>query len=505
MNSMKKLMSSNQELVRRGVLGFLAILGLLMGLGSWAFSSPVGASPDDDFHLASSWCGLGDRDGLCEAAKKPGAKRIDSALNVAPCFAFLPKVSAECQSKADIFTTSNFIESTRGSFSSDYPPVFYAINGTLALPDIQTSVVLMRMLNIIVFVGSLITIWLLISAEKRKVIFWMWAATLVPLGMFLIASNNPSSWAITGVGTAWLALYGYFESQGKRSLLLGALFGVEVIIASGSRGDAAIYTILGSVAVIALNFSSSKQYLLKLLLPLGAAIVSLGFYFSSQQSAVASTGLADSNLDISERTSFGVFAINAVQLPELWVGAFGNWGLGWLDTKMPGLVWVTSAGIFVLLITLASRHLSRRKLLVAGGIIAVLYFLPLYVLQKGLNHVGEVVQPRYILPLIIMLAGVIFLSMAENKLSFMPLHVWMAVSGLFIANSLALYVNTKRYVSGLDNGSGFSLDANIEWWWAIPISPMSMWTVGTIGFGVALFCGYQLTITKVTSLTLNSR
>ena len=361
MKSITQPLSSNQEMVRRRVLGLLAILGLLMGLGSWAFSSPVGASPDDDFHLASSWCGLGDREGLCDSANKPGEKHIDAALNQASCFAFLPKVSANCQSDAQLFSQPQFIDSSRGSFSSNYPPVFYAVNGTLASPDIQTSVVLMRLLNIIVFIGSFIALWLLVSTDKRKVIFWMWAATVVPLGTFLIASNNPSSWAITGVGTAWFALYGYFESQGKRKFLLGALFAVEVIIASGSRGDAAIYTILGSVAVVALTFSSSKQYLFQLLLPFSAAIVSLGFYLSSQQSAVATTGLADSNLEVSERTPLGVFAINAVQLPELWVGAFGNWGLGWLDTKMPGLVWVTSAGIFVLLIALASRYLSRRK------------------------------------------------------------------------------------------------------------------------------------------------
>ena len=494
---------TNQTHIRRRLFGLLAILGLIIGLGSWAFSSPVGASPDDDFHLASTWCGLGDRAGLCGPSETPGEKNIDAALNRASCFAFLPKVSASCQFESGIFTNPQFINSARGSFSSNYPPVFYAVNGTLASFEIQTSVLLMRLLNIIVFMASVIALWLLVTIDKRKVIFWMWAVTVVPLGMFLIASNNPSSWAITGVGTAWFALYAFFGSFGKRSFLLGALFAVEVLIASGSRADAAIYTILGSVAVIGLTFTRTKKYLLKLILPISASIVALSFYFSSQQSAVASTGLADSNLEVSERTPFGVFAINAVQLPELWVGAFGNWGLGWLDTKMPGLVWVTSAGIFVLLIALASAHLPKRRLLVAGGIVAVLYFLPLYVLQKGLNHVGEQVQPRYILPLIVMLAGVIFLTLAEKKRIFRPLHLWIAISGLFIANSLALYVNTKRYVSGLDNGSGFSLDANIEWWWSIPISPMAIWIIGSIGFGVALIFGYLISNSKTNSLYLN--
>lgn len=499
MKQMDQIQSGKQHNFRRRLLGVLALLGLLMGLGAWAFSSPVGASPDDDFHLASIWCGLGDRDGLCEPAAKATEKHIDAALNRASCFAFLPKASASCQAEAGLFANPQFIDSSRGSFSSNYPPVFYAVNGALASSDIQTSVVLMRLLNVLVFVGSFLALWLLVKPEKRKVLFWMWAATVVPLGVFLISSNNPSSWAITGVGTAWFALFGYLQAQGKKKFLFGALFAVEVLIASGSRGDAAVYTILGSAVVIALTYTPTRTYVYKLFLPASAAIVSLLFYLTSQQSAVASTGLADSNLEVSERTPLGVFAINAVQLPELWVGAFGNWGLGWLDTKMPGLVWVTSAGIFVLLVALASTRMSRRRLFVASGIIAILYFLPLYVLQRGLNHVGEQVQPRYILPLIIILAGVIFLSLDKAPTAFRTFHVWIAITGLFVANSLALYVNTKRYVSGLDNGSGFSLDANIEWWWAIPIGPMSMWFIGTLGFGFAIVYGYLLTTNKVTS------
>src|SRR6218665_255797 len=35
---------------------------LLLTFASWSLSSAVGSSPDDNFHLASIWCGLGDRD-----------------------------------------------------------------------------------------------------------------------------------------------------------------------------------------------------------------------------------------------------------------------------------------------------------------------------------------------------------------------------------------------------------------------------------------------------------
>jgi hypothetical protein len=469
----------------------LALIGVVLGLGAWAFSSPVGSSPDDDFHLASIWCGLGDREGLCAPSDVPGQKRIDSGLNLASCYAFQSSLSAGCQEASGVFTNSVVIDSARGSFSSNYPPVYYASMGFLASSDIPTSALLMRFANIAVFLLSFVALWLLLPVALRRTQFWMWAATLVPLGAFLIASNNPSSWAITGVGTAWFALYGFMGARGIRSLWLGVLFMAEVLIASGARADAAVYTILGSLAVIVLTWKSSWSYLGRLTLPAVGGLVSLYFYATSLQSAVASTGLADGVLGTATRSAFGVLAINVVQVPELWIGALGYWGLGWLDTTMPGLVWVSSAGIFASLVFLMWGSLSGRRLLALASLAAILYVLPLYVLQRGLNYVGEQVQPRYLLPLIVVFAGIAFLGLAAGEKQLSPVQLWVSLFGIVIANSLALYVNTKRYVSGLDNGNGFSLETNVEWWWSIPIGPMAMWVIGSLGFALAIYGGYR--------------
>ncbi len=469
----------------------LALAGVVIGLGAWAFSSPVGSSPDDDFHLASIWCGLGDRPGLCDTSAVPGEKRIDSGLNRASCYAFDPKKSAECQVTSGIFSNSQVIDSSRGSFSSNYPPVYYASMGIFASPDIQSAALVMRFANIFVFLLSFVALWLLLPRGLRSTQFWMWAATIVPLGAFLVASNNPSSWAITGVGTAWFALYGFMGATGRRKFWFGALFFVEVLIASGARADAAIYTIIGSLAVIALTWRFSRQYMWGLLVPAVGAIISLFFYATSLQSSVASTGLADSSLATSTRTAFGVLAINLVQIPELWIGVFGFWNLGWIDTAMPALVWVASASVFMGLVFLMWGALSRRRVLTLVGLAAILYFLPLYVLQKGLNHVGEQVQPRYLLPLIVIFAGVSFLGLASGKRKLSKVQLAFSLLGLVVANSLALYVNTKRYVSGLNNGTGFSLDANVQWWWAMAVSPMALWIIGSLGFALAIYSGYR--------------
>jgi hypothetical protein len=204
-----------------------------------------------------------------------------------------------------------------------------------ASPDIPSASLAMRFANILVFLISFVALWLLLPRNLRSTQFWMWAATIVPLGAFLIASNNPSSWAITGVGTSWFALYGFMGASGRRKFWLGALFLVEVVVASGARADAAVYTVLGSLAVVALTWKASRSYLVSLVVPAIGALIAFFFYATSLQSAVALTGLADSSLGAETRSAFGVFAINVVQLPELLVGAFGYWRLALFGCHRP--------------------------------------------------------------------------------------------------------------------------------------------------------------------------
>ena len=40
-------------------------------------------------------------------------------------------------------------------------------------------------------------------------------------------------------------------------------------------------------------------------------------------------------------------AYNLLNAPFLWTGAFGEWGLGWLDTGMPAIVVFGALGAFL--------------------------------------------------------------------------------------------------------------------------------------------------------------
>ena len=467
-----------------------ALVGLFLALGAWSLSSAVGASPDDDFHLASIWCGAGDKPGLCESTGEVGHRLLLPGLVQSGCYVFEPGMSAECQEANQIFSQTTLIDSTRGSFTSNYPPVYYAIMSSLASTDIPSSVIAIRLMNSLFFMGSLVALMVIAPRQLRKTYFWMWALTIVPLGIFLISSTNPSSWAITGVPTAWMALFLFLTLQGKRSIAAGVLFFIEVFLVSGARGDAAIYTIIGSVLIGFLTWKKTRTFFLKLILPLVAALISLYFYASSLQSTVAGSGMSVADGG-TPRTGLGVLAINLVQLPELWVGAFGYWPLGWLDTEMPALVWVTTFGIFAAVVFLLVRGIDKRQGFSLLVLAAILYVLPLYVLQKSLNHVGEQVQPRYLLPLIVGFAAIASLKFAQTKVVLSSLQSWVILAGIALANALALYVNTKRYVSGLNNGTGVSLDSNIGWWWNVPVSPMTMWFIGSLGFALALGAGFS--------------
>jgi hypothetical protein len=95
-------------------------------------------------------------------------------------------------------------------------------------------------------------------------------------------------------------------------------------------------------------------------------------------------------------------------------------------------------------------------------------------------------QPRYLLPIIILLAGVSLLRRYDDPVRVSRGQALVVAGALVVANSVALYTNIRRYVTGLDATWG-NLDKGVEWWWNIPVSPMGMWAIGSVAFAAVLF------------------
>jgi hypothetical protein len=368
--------------------------------------------------------------------------------------------------------------------------------------DIQFSAILMRFANIVIFSAFLLATLLLAPRALSRTVIGIWVLTSVPLGLFILGSNNPSSWAITGIGFGWIALYAFLTAHGRIQIPLGILYVMSVIVAAGARGDAAVYVILSAVLVVFLTFVKDRNYLIKLMLPAAMILVGFFFYITSQQSGIATTGLpfGDADRPVEARTPISVLFYNVVQLPFLLSGAFGTWNLGWLDTVMPGIVWVVSLALFTGMMFVSVGKVTIRRAVALLGIALVIVALPLYVLQAALAHVGEQVQPRYLLPLIRVFAGVALLGFGEGKVSLSRIQLWLIFCGLTIAQSVALYMNTRRYVWGLDSSAGWNLNTSVQWWWPAGPSPMLNWAIGSIGFALFLFAAglfFKLTDSKV--------
>ena len=106
--------------IQQRAWAIIALVAAFVSLGAWALSSPIGSSPDDDYHNASIWCGQGFREGLCEEGSEDGAVVVATTLIAnSACFAFHPELSGACPQ------SSEPTETFRSNADGGYPPVFY--------------------------------------------------------------------------------------------------------------------------------------------------------------------------------------------------------------------------------------------------------------------------------------------------------------------------------------------------------------------------------------------
>jgi len=474
--------------VRRRIKAvWFAPLFAAIAMVSWVFASPIGASPDDDYHLASIWCANGPRAGLClDDPNDPQSRLVPRDLTNAPCYVADVNASAGCQDWAEDPPADH--ATNHGNWIGAYPPVYYAFMNIFVSHDIQASALAMRLFNTALFLAMTVALALLLPRRLATPLVVGWTITMVPLSIFLITSNNPGSWALIGVGNSWLAALGWYSASGRRAWALGALTFINVLIAAGARTDAAIYCIIGLGIASVLAFEKTRAYARKLILPLALACMALPFYFTSGYAAVAEGGLTGGIADPASRDQMAVFAYNVISIPRLWTGIFGSWGNGWRMEEWPGYFTVEFAtlAVFIGLASLGLRRMFWQKSAMAVALVATLYLLPLYILTVGLSVVSENVQPRYILPLVVVLGGLLVLTRSSQPLRVGRWHIIPAIILLSVAQSLALHGNLRRYVTGFD-AEHARLGSGAEWWWSfLPVGPDAVWVIGSLAFAVTV-------------------
>ncbi len=477
-------------------MGFLVILAtpllLLITMTTWAFSSPIGSSPDDNFHLSSIWCGQGIRQGICEQADPKSTDRLVPTLILAAgCFALNADQSAGCQVKEDDPYAQGLAEATYWNSSGLYPPVFYFVTGGLVDNDILLSVLRIRIFNALLAVGIFLGTYFFIGRSLRRPFAWSVLICSVPLALFFIPSTNPTSWGLISASAFWVSCIAYFRATTTRGRIGLATWGLLVgLIGSSARSDVAAFNLLTLVIVSFVEFARIRQNRRLLIFPGIFTVISLFLFLAAGQSSSILTGLNDGSSTANGLSGFSLIAANMLLVPSIWVGIFGTVGLGWEDTPMPVIVWLPALGSFIGLMFWAAKSRyegsnGRSRKSIAVGIQAIaMVAIPTIMLVQSKALVGQYVQPRYLLPLLIVLAGMMMYGTSRAPINLaQKLFVVVALS---IAQSFALFVNTRRYVTGVSVLSP-NLDQDAAWWWsAYFFSPAANWLVGSVAFALLL-------------------
>ncbi len=444
-------------------------VAFMVATAGWALTSPVGSAPDDDFHLASIWCTAGEP--RCIAGADPETLEVPrNVVQASDCYRYDTSITADCAiSVRDDATLAPVTHVNQ--LEGIYPGGFYRAMSVLVSDDVERSVMLMRLANVLL-IGLLLA--LLLRAAPAGVAFatsGALAITFVPLGLFIVGSTNPSAWAAAGLLLFWgfaLSLLRRRDWRARRTWRLAAGTIITAVMTITSRVDSAAYLTVAAFVVAALT----GPRLLRQRLGAASVVGALGLigavtYFTFD---TPGGGGSEATMGTASR-GLGLLLTNAVQLPVLLQGAVGGWALGWNDTAMPPLV--PFVGILAIggAVWAGLGRLWPGK--IAGLTIAVVTLVasPLWFLQKEGLGVGEVVQPRYVLPLLAIVVATLLLDRRPSDLLPWPRPpAWTVAVLLAVSASLAFWANAHRYSYGPEVGL-FDIRVAPAWVGPLQVSP----------------------------------
>lgn len=447
-------------------------LALLITLLTWAVSTAPYGEPDAPYHLTSIYCARGNWDGVCEPAASPDKRlvRTDAATNV--CYMGDAEKSAACVTNNYGRTNQQITE--KGNFQGAYPELFYKTARLVVGKNTELNFLAVRTLNSVLITALTAAVIALAAPQRRSPLWLALAVTMVPVGISIIASINPSAWAIFTPALVFVAAASSFERTGWRRWTLYALTGIAMVMAAGARADAGIYALLGLVAALFLKVKLSRKVLLPV--SIGAVLIAgITAVFAIKGRSGYFTW--DTLLDLIASPLHGGSNLlgNLQNIPYIWSGIFGSWGLGWFDVPLPHAVPFFGLFTFAGVMFVAMQKMSARSTIVVGTMAALLVALPLFILHQRQEAVGSFVQPRYLLPLFVLLAVVIIWNWGERTLN----GPQKFVIGTFLvaSNALSLYSVIVRYHAGYAGNSGL--------WWSSYAPAMAVTLlIGVLSFTV---------------------
>jgi hypothetical protein len=472
---------------------------VLFVLCTWALASPPGSSPDDEFHLASIWCAAGATSDICEDTTNPDVILLPRliALDGAekPCFVFQAQTSGSCL--FDGAPNALTPHSASRTNSGLYPPVYYAAMHTLVTRHTLASATAMRIANVLIAVALLFATLAIARPSVRRSLAVAAVATSVPLGLFIVASVNPSSWTFAGCLVAWAALLAFGQAQTRHTQwAAAAIYLIGSAMAVAARADGLAY--IGVITVAApLASTELRQWLWRhrivVAAVIGAGVALIAIVLIRVGQAQVAFGKEGTFQEGDLATAVPERLVRViVELPGYLAGAFGTWPVGQLDAPVPTIVWFLGIGVFVSLLMIGLGRPLPGKGWAVALIAAAFFLIPLFILVRGGLYVGQAIQPRYLLPLLPAMVGFALLTRdPDGGIRLTSAQRWLAIVATTIAQSVALHWVLRRYITGSDIAS-WNLNYNVEWWWSWMPSPLVTWAIASLAFGYVAYRAFAL-------------
>lgn len=482
----------------------LTFVLMWLSLAGWAFVSPVGASPDEDFHQTMIYCAASNND---PSHCSPEGVRKGS------CFSMNPSVSASCSKDAEL----KMPVATRTDWSTVLP-LYHKSFSWVVGEDLGTTTIRVRLLNVTLAVlAAFISIGLSIPSLRRPVAI-SWLVTSVPVGNYFIASINSSSWAIISIASIWGPLLSILMATGTSQSAKSAQSGNTLqrlafvvfcmIIGLGSRNETFIWILLVFATVIiywACNsslFKANIKYLVVSVLSIG-----VGFYcFADLLTQPLLKAGSQSHMSIY-RALYNYLAYPEWRTLQLTLNSLlGSFALSGVPGGELGTHDVPTPAIASFFITiglagsalLGLQYLNRAKLISLAFVSISLFFISTFLWSLAS---WDIYQPRYFLPIIYVILG-FFLLPTVGQMTFNRVQWGVIFASAVLANCIMMLSTQLRFLFGsVYQVTRYPLNleapdinptrlVNIElpgWWlasdWA---SPLVLWLSASLAYALAV-------------------
>ncbi len=471
-----------------------------LALASWALVSPVGASPDEDFHQTMIYCAASPDSTLCrQDGKRSGV-----------CYPMSPNVSGSCSNDAALERPAG----TQIDLLSTLP-IYYKTISLFIGKNLGETTLNIRLFNVtLALVLAFFSIYLSLPTLRRAVAI-SWLVVSVPVGNYFIASVNSSSWAIISIAALWgpvLSIFLYHKLALKPHFQQFKFYSFRVIfilllclIGLGSRHEAYIFIPLVFSVMFLYWFSNLKLNKLKLIkisiYLLIAVFLSYLFIINIDQPFVKAEGHLRTSLfkvianyfsnpewrtlQLSINSLLGTFALTGVPGAEL----------GTHDVPTPAIasffITLAFAGSFLL----GMGSIDRPKI-ISFSCASLLLFLIISLLWSAATW--DIHQSRYFIPMIYVILGLALLPNVGEVFFYNKVQWFIIFISNAIANSLMLLSTEIRFVFGvvyqktryplnlespdLNPWKLFFVDAP-NWWLAhAMIKPIFLWVFGSLAY-----------------------